>query len=55
MKEYTLVVSGCDDATYATLTLTDEEYYFLKAVVDKVNANSYTVCEPNMYFQEDDE
>jgi hypothetical protein len=55
MKEYTLVVSGCDDVTYVPLTLTDDEYRFMTMVCYKTNKLSHSFCAPTMYFEDDDE
>jgi hypothetical protein len=55
MKEYTLVVSGCDDSTYLTLTLSPQEHAFLEYLCVKVaDAGAGNYCAPTMYFEDDE-
>jgi hypothetical protein len=54
MKEHKLVISGCDDSTYLTLTLSTEEFHFLEYLCVKVaDAGEGNYCAPTMYFDED--
>lgn len=54
MKEYTLVISGCDDSTYVKVTLNPNEHALLQFLCEQVaEAGAGNYCAPTMYFDED--
>ncbi|RYE43677.1 MAG: hypothetical protein EOP24_27515 [Hyphomicrobiales bacterium] len=50
MTEYVIKAEGCDDATLALVTLTDEQAATARMLADAINARSDSGCKPNLYI-----
>ncbi|KXF56172.1 hypothetical protein AXA44_02760 [Rhodococcus sp. SC4] len=48
MKEYVITAKGCDDATLALVTLTDEQAATARMLAAAINARSDSVCKPSL-------
>ena len=46
---------GCDDETRGLARLTDEQFDFLKKIIENLNKNSTYGCMPTMYVYKIDE
>lgn len=49
-KKYVVCNVGCDDETYAIVSLTEEEYLFLNKTFKYISKHSNCSCQPKIFI-----